>query len=261
MSPTQWFQQNIGKAILVPGGGAGNNGQCFQAFDSYLHDVYNKPYIYTPRAINVWTYALLDQFGFVKVDAGLPVLAGDFIFYDARVGNIAGHVGIASQDGYWNDFYSYDSNWGGTKFWNAQGYPTLHEVRHNDSYNKYIVGYYRRAGGRGAESPAPTINKETVPMMDDNFTTAFFIDLFNVRPSESQLAAFRGRPWMEVYNELRSSKARADYLAWLNQVVVDNDARAKLLSQAGSIDLTTLKPEEASLLVKVAAWFTSIGSK
>lgn len=148
---TQWFDTYKNTAILVPSGGAGNDGQCLQAMDSFIHEVYGTPYIYTPGAIDVWYKSLLDAHGFVKVMPGAAVLPGDLLFYDGIApkpgGGFYGHVSIASRGGTYGDFWAYDSNWGGQAFLNSKWQPVLHESRHNDGYNKYITGYYRFAGG------------------------------------------------------------------------------------------------------------------
>lgn len=145
MTGKEWYQKHKGESILIPAGGKGNNGQCAQAADSYMKEVFGLPYIYTPAALDWWTKApalgLTENFN--KIPAGQPVLAGDYVIYDQRVGAREGHIDMASRDGTVKDFWAYDSNWGGDAF-KKNGYPVLHEVHHNDAYNNYIVGYLRR---------------------------------------------------------------------------------------------------------------------
>lgn len=148
MTLDQCFQANQGTAILVPGGGAGNNGQCAQWADLVLHDVYGLPYIYTPGAIDWWQKA--DALGltqyFDKIPAGEPIKKGDFLIYDARVGSAFCHIDVASADGTIDNFSAYDSNWNAKVFHDANGYPTLHELQHTGVYNTYILGYLRLKG-------------------------------------------------------------------------------------------------------------------
>lgn len=283
MSPSTWYAASVGKAILVPGGGAGNDGQCLQAMDSYLHDVYHKPYLYVTGAIDVWYGGLLDQYGFSRHYPGEAIKAGDFLFYDGIApksgGGFYGHVSIASRDGVYTDFWAYDSNWGGSAFNNSQGYPTLHEVHHNDGYNKYINGWYRLDGGKGADTPAAV--QETIPMTDDNFVNAWFIDLFGVPATQPQLAQYVNRPWMDVYNELRNALPHQQRLAYYTQVIADNDARATALTDVSTqlqvlqnkppevvkaidmcaISTADMPADDASMLVKVVAWLQSLVSR
>lgn len=150
MTLDQCYRSNEGQALLIPGGGADNNGQCAQWADTVLHDVYGLPYVYTPAALDWWqNFGSFPQLAanFEQIPAGQPIKAGDFIFYDARVGAPEGHVDVASRDGQLSDFWAYDSNWGGSAYRNADGYPVLHEQHHNDKYNNYIVGYIRFKGG------------------------------------------------------------------------------------------------------------------
>lgn len=149
MAPTQWLTNNKGKSILVPGGGAGNNGQCEQAVDSFIHDVLGIPYVYTPNASDFWTK--FDQLGlgqyFDKVPRGQPILPNDIIIYDSRVGAPQGHIDAASRPGIITDFWAYDSNWGNVRD-PKTGYPILYEAHHADLYNNYVYGYLRiKEGG------------------------------------------------------------------------------------------------------------------
>ncbi len=148
MTADNWYQQNKGKSILVPGGGAGNEGQCVQAWDSYIHDVQGVPYFYTPAASDLWfhfTQLGLDKY-FTQIIKGSPVQAGDSVIYDSRVGATQGHVDNCSRSGGAQDFWAYDSNWGHVND-PITGYPVLHEVHHNDYLNNYILGYLRLKGG------------------------------------------------------------------------------------------------------------------
>lgn len=146
MTPIQWFDTHKGQAILVPGGGTGNDGQCEQAVDSFIHEVFGLPYVYTPNAKDFWLNFNglgLDQH-FIQIPYGQPILANDIIVYDTRVGSISGHIDVASRNGIITDFWAYDSNWGGIR--NTQGYPILYEAHHTGVYNTYIYGYLRFKG-------------------------------------------------------------------------------------------------------------------
>lgn len=174
------YNKYKGQAVLAPGGGAGNQGQCLQWSDIVLNEVYGLPFIYTPAALDWWVKAgsLGLTVHFNKIPAGSPVKKGDFVIYDARVGAPEGHIDVASNDGSYNDFTAYDSNWGGKAFYNSAGYPTLHEVRHNDKYNGFIVGYLR--------------SKEANVLPDFNNGDAenLFVAMYGNRPTPEQIAAF-----------------------------------------------------------------------
>lgn len=142
------YNQNQGHALLIPGGGAGNDGQCVQWADTVLHDVYGFDYIYSPAAKDWWELfdtfpQLVNNFHKVSDDS---VKAGDFIVYGTGVGPY-GHIDVAAADGSLGNYTGYDSNWGGAAFKNAQGFPILHTVHHADSYNQYILGALRLKGG------------------------------------------------------------------------------------------------------------------
>lgn len=140
------YLKHQGTSVLIPGGGAGNEGQCAQWADTVLKEVHGQPYVYTPAALDWWTK--FDTFpqlkrNFVKVHAGQPIKTGDFIIYDGRVGSVYGHVDVAASNGTIKNFAAYDSNWGGKRD-PKTGFPILHNVQHNDSFNNYIVGYIRK---------------------------------------------------------------------------------------------------------------------
>lgn len=154
MSLDDCFNQHKGTAVLVPGGGAGNNGQCAQWADTVLHDVYGLPYVFTPAAKDWWYN--FDSFpqlkgNFDKIPRGQPIKKGDFIFYDPLSANDPqGHVDVASKDSpNVNSFTAYDSNWDATNFYqviNGVKYPALHEVVHADGFNGKVIGYARKKG-------------------------------------------------------------------------------------------------------------------
>jgi len=56
------------------------------------------------------------------------------------------------------------------------------------------------------------------PMLDENYLRAFWLDLFEIEPTAAQKKQFIGKPALEVYNELRNSNARKEWLAALARV-------------------------------------------
>lgn len=177
------YQQHQGTAILVPGGGARNNGQCAQWADTVYHDVYGLPYIYTPAAKDWWYNA--DALGitqhFDKITDG-SIKKGDFVVWNPlSLTDPEGHIDVASRDGNSSDFYAYDSNWDATHFHDTEGYPILHEVHHADNFNKFIIGVLRPKGAtmipltqsnkdkliKMAKRAEPTANELSDPTYDD----------------------------------------------------------------------------------------------
>lgn len=150
MTLDQCYNTHKGSAVLVPGGGTGNNGQCAQWADTVLAEVYGLPYVYTPAAKD-WWYKF-DSFpqlknNFDKIAKGQPIKKGDYIVYDPlSPGDPQGHIDTASRDGVINDFWAYDSNWNASAFHDKNGYPILHEVHHVDAFNTRVVGYLRKKG-------------------------------------------------------------------------------------------------------------------
>lgn len=139
----QEYQKYQGQAVLAPGGGAGNNGQCEQWFDLVLHDVYGQPYFYSQAAYQIWTNpgVLTNNFDRIPYSPSMVIQKGDFVIYSQNIGEGNGHVDVAAQNGIGSNYVGYDSNWGGKK--NSAGYPILWEVTHNDSYNQFIYGVLR----------------------------------------------------------------------------------------------------------------------
>ena len=66
-------------------------------------------------------------------------------------------------------------------------------------------------------------------MTDENFVTAFFIDLFGTGPTKEQLAQYVGRPFNEVYNELRNAPPHKEYVDYIRAVIRDNNNRAETI--------------------------------
>lgn len=134
MTLQECFNANKGKALLIPGGGAGNEGQCVQWADTVLHDVYQLPYHYG-NAIDWWRdpKELLDHFD--KVVDG-TVKQGDFVIFNEWVGSVYGHIDVAMEDGTTDSFLGADSNWDGNK--------TVHLVQHIG--RKYVQGILRMKG-------------------------------------------------------------------------------------------------------------------
>jgi hypothetical protein len=160
MTLQEAFGANQGTAILVPGGGAGNNGQCAQWADYALNNVYGFPYLYTPAAKDWWYN--FDSFpqlanNFVKITDG-SIKAGDFVIFDPLSGqDPQGHIDVASHDGSATDFWAYDSNWNAGAFHDSQGFPSLHEVHHTGVLNTKVLGSLRLKG-----NTMPTITPEAL---------------------------------------------------------------------------------------------------
>lgn len=68
-----------------------------------------------------------------------------------------------------------------------------------------------------------------IPMTDENFVTAFFIDLFGTGPTKEQLKTYVGRPFNEVYNELRNAPPHQEYIKYIQAVITDNNNRAETI--------------------------------
>jgi hypothetical protein len=137
MTLDECYQQNKGKALLIPGGGAGNEGQCVQWVDTVLHDVHGLPYVYAD-AINWWTdFNSFPQLvnNFNRVTDG-SVRKGDFVVFNTKVGSIYGHIDVAMADGNTGNFQGADSNWNGNK--------TVHLEQHTNA--GYVLGCLRRKG-------------------------------------------------------------------------------------------------------------------
>jgi hypothetical protein len=147
MDLDQCFQAHENTALLVPGGGAGNNGQCAQWADTVMHDVYGLPCVYTPAALD-W----FNKFDELGLDANFEIITdgsirkGDFVVWNPlSAKDPEGHIDVVSRDGGTiQDFYAYDSNWNATLFHDSLGYPTLHEVHHADLFNDLVVAIIRR---------------------------------------------------------------------------------------------------------------------
>lgn len=146
MTLDEAFQQNKGTAILIPDGGAGNNGQCAQWSSYVWHNVYDFPYFYTPNASD-WFYkaatlGITQHFNVIPRAQVTAIPKGAFVVYGPLSATDApGHIDVCSRDGgKLSDFWAYDSNWSAATFHDANGYPTLHEVHHNDNFNAKIIG-------------------------------------------------------------------------------------------------------------------------
>lgn len=147
MTIDQWYAQKKGTSILVPGGGKGNNGQCIQAVDDFRHEVQGLPYVYTPNAKDWWENfeGLGLSKDYVKVTSG-NLQPGDIIIWGPlSATDPQGHGDVVSRGGSFSDFWAYDSNWGRV-YDPKTGYPILHEVHHNDTFNSKILGALRLKG-------------------------------------------------------------------------------------------------------------------
>lgn len=194
MTPDQWYTLHKGTAILIPNGGKGNDGQCVQAMDSYLFEVYKQPYVYALGAIDIWKSGIP---GFTKIVSPPTIELGDFVFWDSRIGSKFGHVDMCSRPGPLSNFWAYDSNWGGKAFYNDEGYPILHEVRHNDILNDYILGVLR---------------KENMPtLVDDGNIDLLYVSVLHRHAGQADKDARRGQDYLKAQTELYES------LEWANQ--------------------------------------------
>jgi len=107
---------------------------------------------------------------------------------------------------------------------------------------KLVDGAYVYASRTGSlneswRSPVPNIYRlksynekgGNIPMTDENFVTAFFIDLFGTGPTKEQLKTYVGRPFNEVYNELRNAPPHKEYVNYIRAVITDNNNRAETI--------------------------------
>lgn len=138
MNVQEWFQSRKGQPLLVPGANEADRGQCMQAADYALHEVYGLPYIWTEGAIDWWNnFDSIPQLkdNFVKITDG-SITEGSFVIFTEKVGSKFGHIDIAAADGSSAYFTGFDSNWGGDK--------TLHEVIHQGA--QFVLGSLRFKG-------------------------------------------------------------------------------------------------------------------
>lgn len=180
------FNIHKGTAVLVPDGGAGNNGQCAQWADTVLHDVYGLPYIYTSWARTWWDdrYGLGLMDHFTEVTDG-SINKGDFVIWGPlSAADEAGHIDVGSQDGGIRaEFWAYDSNWDAANFHDTDGYPTLHEVQHTGSLNDQILGVLRSNNGGIAMPTDEQIDSVIAIAHHAVFgTNAPDVDFNNLRP-------------------------------------------------------------------------------
>lgn len=191
------YQQNQGKALLIPGGGAGNEGQCVQWADTVLHDVYGFPY-HWGNAIDWWRNPseLLDHFD--QITDG-SIKKGDIVIFNEKTGSVYGHIDVAAQDGTTQDFQGYDSNWGGNK--------TVHTVHHIGS--QYVVGSLRLKGeDMSLQADLDLANYKLGLEIKANETTHAALDLANYKLSESDKALrVREQQATDLINEITALKA------------------------------------------------------
>lgn len=144
MTAQEWYQKRKGQSLLVPGVPEADKGQCVQAADYALNEIYNLPYIYGNNAIDWWNnFDNIPQLknNFVKVSDG-SVKQGSFVIFNEKTGSPFGHIDIALIDASTSSFRGADSNWGGDK--------TLHEVTHEGA--QYVIGSLRH---KGEDMPVP----------------------------------------------------------------------------------------------------------
>lgn len=191
MTLSQCYQQNQGQALLTPGGGDGNNGQCVQWADTVLYEVYGLQYHYA-NAIDWWNNPGELLANFNQINDG-SIAAGDFVIYGTGVGSKYGHIDVAAQDGNYSSYVGYDSNWGGSRYYNSAGFPILHEVVHNDTYNKYILGVLRLKGGNNmADTSKPTSTQ----------VGKIYPTLVGRQPTQDELNLAVGLNWYDWLNYL-----------------------------------------------------------
>ena len=195
MTLDEWYAQNQGKSLLVPGQPEALRGQCFMAFDFVLHDVYGLPYFYASGAIDIWETpgSLTNSFDLIPYNPSLTIKKGDFVIYGAGVGSPYGHVSVAAQDGVGNNYIGYDSNWGHNL--------TLHLQPHNDQYNQYILGVLRFKG-----------NEE--PMITAADVTFLFRVALGLEATQEDINFGVGKTWPEymdlIYKRPEATVQEAD---------------------------------------------------
>lgn len=130
------------------------------------------------------------------------VLSGDRVFEEnVNVGGVARKLITEGKD----SWYVYASRTG-----------SLNESWRSPVPNIYRLLTYNEKGGN-------------IPMTDENFVTAFFIDLFGTGPTKEQLKTYVGRPFNEVYNELRNAPPHQEYVKYIQAVIQDNNNRAETI--------------------------------
>lgn len=195
MNPEQWYANHQGKPILVGTSDVSLSGQCFMVFDSYRNEVQGLPYVYAKGAINLWDdFAALGlDKDYVQITDG-SVKTGDFVIYSESL-VLNGHVDVAVQDGNVSDYVGYDSNWDKANYHDANGYPTLHQVLHNSSLNKFILGSLRL---KGDEMPADYI-------VNDGDIENYFVGFLGRKPTQQDLDIYRGKTHKEIAYAIMNS--------------------------------------------------------
>jgi hypothetical protein len=277
MTPQDWLQSRQGQTITVPTAKPDEAGQCWVVACALLHDVYGLPYLNAPSALAAWTKGDLEKHGWTRVTAGNPILPGDLVFYSAQVGGGNGHVSFVSNPGTISDFTAYDSNWGGSAF-TKNGFPVLHKVRHNDQFNKFIIGYFRPPGGRGADvNPQKETMLQTNNDVDELYLTAYH----RYPESDAVRSNWLGREWPQALDLARTAP---EYLSQNHILLVAYPAAIKALQDVQAqlsdlqnkppqvvesiktinqcvIDTSTMPADDASMMVKVVAWLQRLISK
>lgn len=147
MSVDDWFQSRKGQSLLVPGAAEADRGQCVQAADYALNEVYGLPYVWA-NAVDWWGLPGSLAGNFDKITDG-SVKKGDFVIFNSKVGSVYGHIDIAMQDGSTANFQGADSNWGGDK--------TLHLVQHTNQ--SFVIGALRPKGTDMADKVDATLSR------------------------------------------------------------------------------------------------------
>lgn len=190
MTVDQWYDKRKGQVLLVPGADPADAGQCMQAADYALNEIYGLLYVWA-NAIDCWNkFDQIPQLknNFDKVSDG-SIRKGDFVIFNQGVGSVYGHIDLAMQDGTTSNFQGADSNWGGNK--------TLHLVQHAN--NVLVIGALRPKG----EDMAKPTQKEVLSQFRDFKVRG---KLSNGDPSQDQLDYYSSRDWGTLNGDLLDAK-------------------------------------------------------
>lgn len=198
MTINEWYQSRQGQSLLVPGADEADRGQCMQAWDYGLNEVYGQSYVWA-NAIDAWNkFSSFPQLvaTFNQVTDG-TIKVGDGVVFNTKVGSVYGHIDWALQDGTFDNFVGADSNWGGNK--------TLHTVTHTGA--QYILGVLRP---KEEEMPAATIQRGDVDALWHTFMPTV--------PNEEDYQYAVGKTW-DVYVKVLMGDYRTTINNdWVNRI-------------------------------------------